>query len=305
MIGALLSSATPDWLEEVLRRGHRKGLPLRQILHQSLFYPACGLNGTPVKYMSGNIHSFIYADYGVSRIALLKNLHGVKSECGFRGYKLASQMDICRDQLVPVDWRPRLTPEPSGETLELNIKEASTEPFCHWSVWRRMTGFGPNHGPEAFSFLFIGGEMSAVYQGLYCYNRIKPKVLALIQPGCMGGEWENPCSDLSFFKEVIRSNPAGMPDYLLYGGFGGRSYFENPCWSEYLGKKLTQLPERYAGLWGLSSHSGFLSERSAFALDGEHKPTAYPEKRCRLEPLTGPGFFLTLGQGSSDLGTRC
>lgn len=61
--------------------------------------------------------------------------------------------------------------------------------------------------------------------------------------------WEHTESNESFFKLVVQSNTAGMPEYLLYGGSGGSQLYEKPCWDEYQGQRITQLGERYAGLW--------------------------------------------------------
>jgi len=94
--------------------------------------------------------------------------------------------------------------------------------------------------------------MSAIYQGLYCRLSISPRVLAIIQPGSIGGEWESVTTDDSFFKKVVCSNAAGLPDYLLHGGYG-QGYYERACWQEYDGERIVQLPERYAGLWKLNS----------------------------------------------------
>jgi hypothetical protein len=133
--------------------------------------------------------------------------------------------------------------------------ESRCKPFGHWSVWKRDES---SAGTELFSFFYMSGEISAIYQGLYCRLCIAPKVIAIIQPGSMGGEWENTTSDDSFFKRVVRSNPAGMPEYLLHGGTGwGRGSpnndpYPDPCWREYSGTRLCQLSERYAGLWRLS-----------------------------------------------------
>jgi len=123
-------------------------------------------------------------------------------------------------------------------------------------VWQRDESADNDVGPEIFSFFFLAGEMSAVYQGLYSRNNIAPKILSIIQPGAMGGEWECVTSDNSFFKKVVKANPAGMPEYLLHGGFGdGKGGLGDPypipCWKENEGPKITRLMERYAGIWKL------------------------------------------------------
>ena len=45
-------------------------LPLAEMLHGSVFYPASAMDGRPVKYLAGFSHSFVYADCNVSREAL-------------------------------------------------------------------------------------------------------------------------------------------------------------------------------------------------------------------------------------------
>jgi hypothetical protein len=91
--------------------------------------------------------------------------------------------------------------------------------------------------------------MSALYQGLYLRLAIAPRMLAIIAPGTMGGEWEEVESDDAFFRSVVYANPAGMPDYLVNGGYGSEVRYANPCWSDYGGAPLARLPERSAGVW--------------------------------------------------------
>lgn len=253
MIAAMPVRETPEWLKRIASGKGDLGFPLTEILKDSLYYPACGLDGTPVKYLGGNVHSFIYADYGVSRRSFLANLNGTGRNDGFRGYRPVRQLELQRRDLVPPTWQPEIKPGNPYEIRILLERERNCFPFGHWSVWSRREEFPPEHGPEAFSLMYLGGEMSAVYQGLYLRNEIKPMVLALIQPGAFGGEWEAAGSNSSFFHKVVRSNPAGLPDYLLHGGYG-RGFHEQPCWREYEGDRLQKLPAREAGLWRLSDH---------------------------------------------------
>ena len=242
----------PAWLREISERGECERFPLMEILQDSLYYPAAGLNGTPVKFLGGNIFSFIYADYGVSNREFLRNLNGIEKHCGFLGYTCALQREIRVGEIVPRGWVPPLLPENSYDRRFLLEQERRCDPFGHWSVWRRKPAFPPEHGPEAFSFLYLGGELNACYQALYIRNAIRPKVLAIIQPGSgFGGNWNHTEGNRSFFKCVVQSNPAGMPEYLLFGGFGSSSFYTLACWNEYVGERLVQLPERYAGLWKL------------------------------------------------------
>lgn len=241
----------PRWLRSFAERPDDcVRFPLYNILKDSLYYPACGLNGTPVKFLSGNVLSFVYADYSVSKEDFLANLNGQGPDCGFRGYTSIYQREVFRKDIVPRDWYPPVNPHQNIDRLRERQKEC--HPFGHWSLWKRRAQLDDRHGSELFSFFYLSGEMSALYQGLYTRLKINPFILAIIQRGAMGGEWECVTSDDSFFKKVVVANPGGMPAYLLYGGLSGPDFYEDSCWSEYKGKRIVQLPERYAGLWALN-----------------------------------------------------
>ncbi len=263
MINEMPLMQTPAWLAAIDAANGSDAcrFSLADILMDSLYYPACGLNGTPVKFLAGNVLSFVYADYGVTREAFLRNLNGTDEHSGFMGYHAILQREIFREDVVPIGWSPSILPHDERDIRRLMEVESRCKPFGHWSVWKRDASTDSSAGPELFSFFYMAGEISAIYQGLYSRLGIAPKVIAIIQPGSMGGEWENTPSDESFFKRVVRSSPAGMPEYLLHGGTGwGRGYpnndpYANPCWGEYRGKRLCQLPERYAGLWRLNSRN--------------------------------------------------
>ena len=256
MIPELPKMRLTPWLHAIKSSTQRSNVEfsLRGVLTDSLYYPACGLNGTPVKYLGGNVLSFVYADYVITQEEFLDNLNGERDDCGFLGYQSILQREIFRRDIVPDSWVAPMRPcDPEG-IERLCERERRCQPFGHWSVWSRNADRDGTHGPELFSFLYFGGEISALYQGLYCRLRIAPTILAIIQPGGgLGGGWEAIEDDGSFFKRVVASNPAGMPQYLLYGGFGGPNFYTEPPWTEYSGQRIVQLPERYAGLWKLSS----------------------------------------------------
>lgn len=247
MISEIPNTNVPAWLESLADGPLPAAIPLLHVLRDSLYYPACGFNGTPVKYLTGNVHSYVYADYGVTKSAFMDNLLGSGPDSGFKGYRCVHKRDLAFTEVVPPGWRPTIVPHDPEARERLHVREKSAQPFGHWSIWEQRDSSGPTQS-RLFSFVYLGAEMSATYQGLYVHNSLAPKILALIQPGSMGGEWEKTDSDDSFFKTVVASNGAGLPEYLLYGGYGIGSY-EEACWSEYRGDRVVQLPERYAGLW--------------------------------------------------------
>ena len=243
----------PKWLLDISEDSPFPGL--EKILPNSLYYPACGFNGTPVKYLSGKIYSFVYVDYGITRDDFLAHLNDTGKNEAFKGYHSVCQREVSRNEIMPDGWRPSIVPTNDMDTEKLFQREKESEPFGHWSVWQRNEDAPDDEGPLRFSFFFLAGEMSATYQGLYYEKNIVPRILAIIQPGSFGGEWERVTDDSSFFKKVVSQHEKGFPPYLLYGGLGKPEYYERPCWQEYEGDRIDQLPERYAGLWELQSNS--------------------------------------------------
>ena len=51
----------PTWLDSLTSTTmEREPLPLVDILRESLYYPASGIDGTPIKYFAGHFLSFIF-----------------------------------------------------------------------------------------------------------------------------------------------------------------------------------------------------------------------------------------------------
>ncbi len=59
--------------------------PLKELLENSLYYPACGRDGDPVWHVHKEIQSFFYADYGVAQNQTRRVLGG--SPPGYNGLR--------------------------------------------------------------------------------------------------------------------------------------------------------------------------------------------------------------------------
>jgi hypothetical protein len=120
-------------------------LPLGELLPGSLFYPAAGLDGNPVEALGGPIISFVYADYGVSPEKLRQGL----AEAPFSGYEARF--------VRRVDDELDLPPSPLGRGPGLSTWRA-VRPWAAWAVFDRRPERGDEHGPAAFSLLYVGLE---------------------------------------------------------------------------------------------------------------------------------------------------
>lgn len=228
MIRALTRPPLPGWLARLnADQMNREVLPLREMLDGSLYYPSSLFDGDPVKYLAGNVFSFIYVDYGVNEKQLMSEL----SENSFVGYHVLGLRDVKKEELIPRGWRPSMPLTDDGNPPPGPVHG---RPFATWIVMERDSGRAASHGPERFSLLYLCGDGAATYQALYQSNKCVPKVLAIIQSGeGFGGNWTDFREPNGILARSVLENPAGAPDYMLYGGIGDQSHYFEECWPEY------------------------------------------------------------------------
>lgn len=221
-------------------------LPLRQLLEDSLYYPASNFDGGVIKHCNTQgralgIQSFVYCDYSVSHWELKKdvNLH-------IRGYKVYADRSIKKEELLlGADTTRPIAPFFATEEEQRKYQNIIREcrPFCHWFVLERLDDFDESHGPKRISLLFICAEGIATYYQLYNANHIAPKVLAIIQEGAgWGGNWTFFSDRNSPFDRIARSNPQGMPRYIFYGGIGLTDFYQK-IWKGY--HKINEIYDYY------------------------------------------------------------
>lgn len=224
----------PEWLARVSSDTmNTEPFPLHDILRDSLYYPASSFDGDPVEYLAGCIASFIYVDFSHTRGELETEL----KERGFLGYECIGSRSVTEQELVPHGWRPEYpAPEDEGRRI---WKSQIKPPFCVWSIFARNADFPPSHGPSRFSWLYLCADGRAAFQALYLSNRQRPKAVAVIQPG--DPAFVNP---EGLFARNVLGNPVGSPDFLLYGGVGGRHYYDMAPWPGYRAPLCVQCMDR-------------------------------------------------------------
>lgn len=220
----------PSWLAQATAaKMLDEPFPLGEVLQESLFYPSCGSDGGPVRYLGKWINSFVYVDYGYSRQKFLDEL----AARPFVGYQVVGMRGVSFTELAPNGWRtPVLS---SFEIRESNryLKERVGQPFCEWVIFEREMSTPPSHGPERFSLLYMHADGADAYQSLYVGNDLCAKGIAVIQPGCgFGRNWTDFNDPQAVLARLVMGNPAGVPDFYLGGGIGPRKYL-SPRWPEY------------------------------------------------------------------------
>ena len=187
-------------------------VPIREILTNSAFYPACGIDGGLVRDCNINrqawgINSFVYSDYALDPDEFLKNASD------FNGYSILAIRDLKLHDLVPNGWNQKLPP--GFNITKYNQYSHHWRAYAYWLVYERNTEYSAEHGPMRFSLLYIGGEAVATYQALYCQNQIVPVALALIRPGNgFGLNYTDFNQSEAHLHWVVQSNLAGMPKFI-------------------------------------------------------------------------------------------
>jgi len=217
MIDNIAELSCPEWLNEISQDNiHSISFDVKKILQDSLYYPAAGFDGNPIKYFSKNTYSFIYVDYSVRKENLLKKFT----------YSIVARRSLTEKELAPNGWSPDFN---SSFGNPAKFIRNIAEPFCEWIIFKS--------GGLNFSLIYLCADGVATYQALYIKNNIKPKFLAFIQPGTIHGNWTDFTNPNSLIAKSVISNPAGMPEYLINGGFyqrkGDRLLHKQPCWPHY------------------------------------------------------------------------
>ena len=228
MIPQLPQVAVPDWLTELSPTTMTNGrFPIRELLHESLYFPCSAFDGDPVKHLAGNILSFVYVDYGHGRDEFLAELENR----GFRGYNLLATRSIAERELAPHGWHPMPPSHNDGDPSL--YRDRIQKPFCIWSVFQRKKGCAA--GPHRFSLLYLCADGVAAFQALYTTNSVAPRAVAVIQPGhAFGGNWTDLTKPYKIFaRNILQDNPGGPPQVLLYGGYGDCESYRRPCWPGY------------------------------------------------------------------------
>ena len=205
----------PEWLSRLNSKTiDETPFPLADVLDGSLYYPSAGFDGDPVRYLAGNVVSFVFVDYGKSEEELTAELADPAN--GFRGYEVIASRRLRESELAPRGWAPSLLPTADEDPFRHHHK--IKKPFCSWSILQRRQEAPITHGPQRFSLLYLCADGVAAFQALYIANNAAPRIVAVIQPGHgFGGNWTNFEDPEQIFARSVMQNPSGRPGILLNG----------------------------------------------------------------------------------------
>lgn len=198
-------------------------VPIKTLLENSVYYPACYDDGEPVKFFNERfaeygIQSYVYVDYGMQADTLST------LQDGFRYYHVFATRELKESDLVSHKWNPSkylhyLSPEEVARMAEV-FRIHRIDPnnaFGRWIVYERDEDADPIVGPEKFSLLYIAGDGAATYAALYLENNIAPRALSIIRPGTgWGGNYSSYFDSDSVFHRVVNSGSL-VPEYVFLG----------------------------------------------------------------------------------------
>lgn len=225
MITEIEKIEMPDWLQI-----DNFSFDIKKVLKDSLYYPASNFDGKPVTHLMGNVYSFIYVDYGVTKDEFYNE---VKNH-GFVGYHTIYNQTITQEMLIPEGWNVSLFPDYNEIHRMKNMNTFIKKPFCEWMIFERDADKDDTYNPRRFSLLFMCADGAASYQALYLSNKITPKILAIIQPGHgWGGNYTDFTDRDKIFAKSVFHDFSNLPQYLLIGGYGRGYDNASALWEEY------------------------------------------------------------------------
>jgi len=235
--------AVPNWISQLPldtpESLKASNFPIVEILKNSLYYPACWLDGRPVQYLAGFVHSFIYVDYGIEQ----STVQNAMKNKGFLGYTLVGQKHLTSEDFIVKDWSAFFPSENHEQYRSFNNLPGGLvrSPFSDWYIFDRNSNCGEEHGPSRFSLVYICGDGVATYQTLYSNRNAAPDILSIIQPGHnYGGNYTDFTDPQGLFaRTVLENKRCPWPRYLVYGG-NGEGYWES-CWPKVYSKHVEWL----------------------------------------------------------------
>lgn len=214
-------------LNQITKENFNSSFNIKDILQNSVYYPASGIDAIPIEVFGNKHPSFINVDYSLDYDKVKKAL-----ESNFIpvGYKLIGIKDVSKEELTPNGFTP--------ETFSLNEHEknrleehdfikdlyenSASSGFAIWAVYELDNDLTSKTDGKAerFSILHIKGEGCATFEALYFGNKINPKAIAIIKPAeGFGDNWTKFTDSKCRFYQLIRKNEhvngAEMPNSIL------------------------------------------------------------------------------------------
>jgi len=186
-----------------------------EFLENSVYYPACGFDGTPIKCLSKIFSNYVYVDY----LSDYKDLEYNIKFNGLLGYKVKNSSLINAEELFGISWHNFKL---ENDEIYKKLRSEYEEPYAKAYTFERRSNFSDNHGKKDITLLYIKAEGISTYKYLYIKKNIAPKCLVSIVPGlAFGGNFDD---YPKIFIELIKSNKM-FPQY---------QFFDDQCANDFM-----------------------------------------------------------------------
>jgi len=203
--------------------------PLKKVVDGSLFYPASGLDGSPLRHWPlDQIRSFVYVDWSINK-DIFETVVRQNPPCG---YSLIGMRYVIKEEIIPNGLMLGIPLLVNEHDYVSRMRMSGATPhnsFAYWCVFERNEGRCEDHGPERFSLFFIRAEGAAAYQAVYNANGLRPGAIAILRPGTgFGGSFPG-------FEEVMldvmHRNRVGLPHWLFWWHEDGKGQQPGAPWN--------------------------------------------------------------------------
>ena len=263
MIKVLNRQPIPDWLNLY---SASEPINFGNVFKDSIYYPACGFDGDVMSICMGYSHSFIYVDnlclwesVGKERVYEFINTSRTFGafnrvfQAEFSKSELMGQHSFPKEKLLYTDGEPSygLAPKDFFAILTIFEPKRGNRTYCHSDRATKL------HVYEPLAFLYVCDDGCFSYQDFYYSHNVKPKGVAIIQPGdAFGGNWTSYYERDKVFGRIVMNNKAGIPDILISGGRDSRGgHFRRNIWPEYSDRiYYSRLEQKGIAVWAQNEH---------------------------------------------------
>jgi hypothetical protein len=213
-------------IDLINKENFNESFNLVEIITDSVFYPASGIDARDIECLSTVSNSFVHVDYSTSKDVVE---YGMKNHFEGVGFKLVGIKDVSYQEITPIGFQARNFQLNGHEKERLAIdfiqerfSSKNFTPFALWAVYERNTNKtgSTDEKTKRFSLLHIGAEACATLNALYISNRINPLGVAIISPGEGYGDNWTIFRDPNFrlYQDLLhnhKTNNIDMPQILL------------------------------------------------------------------------------------------
>ena len=215
-----------SYIDQITKENFKSKFNIIEILNQSVYYPASGIDASDIECLGNKFKSFIHVDYSCKKEDVFEAMSKHFMPVGFEliGIKEVLQSELTPNgfQLNKIIFNEHEKARLKENSIKKNFYSLNFKPFAYWAVYQLNSNHTNNLTDKTsqFSLLHIGGEGCATFEALYINNKINPSCVVIINPSeGYGDNWTlftNP--NFRFYKSISSNsikNKIQLPSIIL------------------------------------------------------------------------------------------